>query len=656
MMSEPEIFPLSLGGIDVTNQQPSVTEKEQARRWMSSILLRRGNTVMPRFARLYARLAERPRGWRRRLRRKLAVTVTGAAMLLALAGMGAEYAARAETANVITVINGEVNLTDNGKCSLIEAINNANDTTDGVANKPGNDDCAAGNPAGADVIQLPAGGSFSVNKSVNYYYGYTGLPLITSQITVEGNGSTITRTGNKDMRFFTVITYEDDIGDLTLNDLTLTNGKNLYYSGGAIYAYGGSLTINNCTITGNEAGGNGGGIFATYADVMITDSTIDNNKSYGGGGLYAGYGYVTILNSSLSGNEVPDGVGGGAYVSGAIVDINNVTVANNEAYTAGGLLVNYSEVSMTNSVVSGNATGEYGYGGGLYWFDSTGTARNLSITGNQAYNGGGMFVYGGSVEVQNSTLSGNESLAGGGGIYSWSGSNVLVVNSTLSGNTAVKTGGGLAGVGAVTLVNATVTGNQAGTAGGGAHVTNGSLTLQRTLMAGNTAPTGREAHREAGTATANSHNLFGFGGSAGLSGFAAGATDVVPGAALAAVLGPLADNTGLTLTHALPPGSPAIDKGPSAACAAAPVGGLDQRAQPRNVNGDGAVTANECDIGAYEFAPDGPVDTPTPTATATVGPSPTPTATATVGPSPTPTATRLPGDEEEAFLPVVISR
>jgi len=224
--------------------------------------------------------------------------------------------------------------------------------------------------------------------------------------------------------------------------------------------------------------------------------------------------------------------------------------------------------------------------------------------------------------------------------------------------------------------------------GGGVNVAKGTLTLQRSLVAGNTAPTGREVNRVAtGVVTADSHNLFGFGGNAGLNGVAAGATDVVPGAALAAVLGPLANNSGQTLTHALPSGSAAIDKGPSAACTAAPVGGLDQRSQPRNVNGDGATSANECDIGAYEFAPAGPIETPTstatplvtptktPTPTATIvvvtpprgtwtptpGPSPTPTTTGTPGPSPTPTVTSTKGPSptpgalgEGVFMPMVV--
>jgi hypothetical protein len=59
------------------------------------------------------------------------------------------------------------------------------------------------------------------------------------------------------------------------------------------------------------------------------------------------------------------------------------------------------------------------------------------------------------------------------------------------------------------------------------------------------------------------------------------------------LLGPLQNNGGPTKTHALLPGSPAIDAGNDAVCAADPVNGLDQRgvARPQGAS---------CDIGAYE--------------------------------------------------------
>jgi len=61
-------------------------------------------------------------------------------------------------------------------------------------------------------------------------------------------------------------------------------------------------------------------------------------------------------------------------------------------------------------------------------------------------------------------------------------------------------------------------------------------------------------------------------------------------------LGPLQDNGGATLTHALLPGSPAIDAG------SCPGETTDQRGYPRPVDFPGvADTADGCDIGAFEF-------------------------------------------------------
>jgi hypothetical protein len=78
-------------------------------------------------------------------------------------------------------------------------------------------------------------------------------------------------------------------------------------------------------------------------------------------------------------------------------------------------------------------------------------------------------------------------------------------------------------------------------------------------------------------------------GNAGVSGFSAGASDIVPAGAITTILAQLADNGGPTYTHALVPGSPAIDASPhDADCPSA-----DQRGVSRP---QGA----QCDIGAFE--------------------------------------------------------
>jgi cell division septation protein DedD len=101
------------------------------------------------------------------------------------------------------------------------------------------------------------------------------------------------------------------------------------------------------------------------------------------------------------------------------------------------------------------------------------------------------------------------------------------------------------------------------------------------------------------------------------------------------LLGPLQNNGGPTFTHALLPGSPAVDAGDPKFT---PPSYYDQRGpvfwRVRNAR---------IDVGSFEVQAGA---TPTPTATPVASPTPTPTATATptatVPPSPTATATATP--------------
>ena len=106
----------------------------------------------------------------------MAWSLAGAALLLAL-GQGVA------TAATITVTTNNPNIASDGQCSFIEAIVNANND---AATFP---DCAAG--SGADTIVLPANANLTLSAIYNSTFGATGLPVITSHITIEGNGATI---------------------------------------------------------------------------------------------------------------------------------------------------------------------------------------------------------------------------------------------------------------------------------------------------------------------------------------------------------------------------------------------------------------------------------------------------------------------------------
>jgi len=182
--------------------------------------------------------------------------------------------------------------------------------------------------------------------------------------------------------------------------------------------------------------------------------------------------------------------------------------------------------------------------------------------------------------VARSTVGpGNAATQPGGGIYN--GGTADLTNSTVSGNSA--TGGQLGGIfndSTVTLLNVTVAENP----GGGLSDPVSGIQLWNTLMGNNP---GGDCF---GAPVSNGYNLDS-DGSCNL-GQPGDQSDVDP------VLGPLADNGGPNLTHALLEGSPALETIPEWAGGGGFNGapGTDQRGviRPRG---------DHCDTGAYEGEP-----------------------------------------------------
>jgi hypothetical protein len=167
----------------------------------------------------------------------------------------------------------------------------------------------------------------------------------------------------------------------------------------------------------------------------------------------------------------------------------------------------------------------------------------------------------------------------------------------VSGNTAAVAGGLRLFGGPLTLINSTITGNHATQAGGGVsnREAGGAIFASNTIIAGNTAAGGTGPDCD-GTLTSQGYNLIGTTAGCTIVGDTAGnLIGVDP------LLGPLQHNGGATRTHALLPGSPAIDAANPAppgsgghACAA-----TDQRGVGRPQDGDGDTIAR-CDMGAFE--------------------------------------------------------
>lgn len=303
-----------------------------------------------------------------------------------------------------------------------------------------------------------------------------------------------------------------------------------------------------------------------------------------------------------------------SIINGARVDISGLTIANGSAVDdtgttpekddGGGIQVRSAELTLAGCEIYNNSA--KGAGGGIDVYAGTLTVYDSTINYNNAFSpglngaGGGIFVNSGTtLTITSSTISDNN--ADNSAAIEIEDSNATLINSTISGNTSTNGGGAINNAAApsqassLTLTNCTVAFNRdhgvlTVETGGGVAETK----LVNTIFDNN--GVNFKTVNAGAIVTSLGHNFDGDG----TSGFMDGVNgDIVgdSGTPKFALLGPLADNGGLTATHALLLGSPAIDAGDDSA---AP--GIDQRDNSRTgpeADGDGDDAAIS-DIGAFE--------------------------------------------------------
>ena len=400
--------------------------------------------------------------------------------------------------------------------------------------------------------------------------------VIDKSITINGPGSNLVgifRSSNTSFRIMHVMPGVT----ATIAGLTISGGGDDQLGGGGILNDHAVLTIESCVVQ-NSFGEYGGGVYndgsGGSSTLTIVDSTISGNFASGGAGLYndadnSGSATLSLMNSTISSNTAAfngfptgGGAGGGIYNSGGTVTISNSIVTNNLA-----------------GVPDPFALGD---GGGIL-NDGTLTITNSTISSNQAYMFGGGIESGGTLTITSSTVTDNGAIGGhdgqpwgrGGGILG----TVTFTNSTLTGNYASLSGGGLDGAGAIS--NSTLSDNN----GGGISVS-GALEIGNTVLDADSS--GPNIFNNGGTVVSHGYNV----SSDDAAGYLTGPGDQIN---TDPMLGPLQDNGGPTLTHALLPGSPAINAGDPNFT---PPPSYDQRGSPyvRVFNG-------RIDIGSFEVQP-----------------------------------------------------
>jgi hypothetical protein len=430
-----------------------------------------------------------------------------------------------------------------------------------------------------------------------------------------------------------------NIDSVVIQDLTVVNGQvGLVPTVAADVCVGGVYTpanLNDYDIFDYNANN-------TVCDPALEPSlTIDQFRRMGGAiALGAGYAVVTYEQAVHGPDAGGDGGGAdmGPFPGGKPgeeegftivgVTLNRVVVVSNWAGADGGGI--YSAVPATMDMVGVSGNTANANGGGIYndntlsisgsligkVFDPDTAALYPELTNpNEGENGGGMFDTGMHITtIVGSAINGNQAI-GGGGIAGRAGITINIDNSTISGNVGTDVGGGITTNGTINLRNVTVANNMADTdapgGGGGLNafgpgtynfnntVLYNNLVVGRAVPLANCGCSGGSASCDAGVMNSGLYNIED-GDTCDLN--LASGTDLP---STDPMLADLADNGGLTETHALPSASPAVDQGFQTLCNALEAeawGAFDQRgagfARTRDGSGDGVST---CDRGAFEF-------------------------------------------------------
>jgi hypothetical protein len=277
-------------------------------------------------------------------------------------------------------------------------------------------DINAANTNGATTpttINLTAG-TYTFTSANNNTYGPNALPVITGDITINGNGAVLQRDPslgqNTPFRFFDVSggsvasptgtqSSGQATGTLILENLTieggLAEGGSSGTAGGGLGAGGaifnqGNLTLNGVTVEQSAALGGSSGTGTSTSDGNFGSTTSTSSTfGVGGDGATSGSGGVGGFGAGGGSGTTPGAAGFGAGAG--------TSTTGGGGLGSGGAVFNmYGTTTLINSTLAGNLVqggfnGGMGYGGAIFNVDGTLNVTSSTIANNASTSGGAVY-------------------------------------------------------------------------------------------------------------------------------------------------------------------------------------------------------------------------------------------------------------------------
>ncbi len=264
-------------------------------------------------------------------------------------------------------------------------------------------------------------------------------------------------------------------------------------------------TIASCTIENNHSEDDGGGIACYEASPTIFSCTVSGNQAIGTGGYPNGGGLyfysncnAIVSNCSIWGN-LAESDGGGINCNTASPTISNCNINDNRAINAGGginccfnssPLIEFCDISYDTSDWGGGISGWDNsnpiidnceidcnfadWGGGIGFADSEPTFSNCNIRWNSSTGAGGIDLNGVNANLTDCEISWNSAAEYGGGIIFSNGAQGNITNCNISENTSAYGAGIHCDYSTPVITNNDFTSNSASTGGGAISLSNSS--------------------------------------------------------------------------------------------------------------------------------------------------------------------------------------